>query len=74
MAELEKMTNEERLEVIEQAIHLMRAGAKRSPAPGSKDEMERRLREAAERMRDEYLTDPELTAFSVLDSEDFHDA
>ena len=36
-------------------------------------ENERRLRSAAESLRDEYLKDPELTAFSVLEGEAFRE-
>ena len=36
-------------------------------------EFERRLRRAAESLRDEYLKDPELTAFSTLEGEAFHE-
>lgn len=36
-------------------------------------ENERRLQGAAESLRDEYLTDPELTAFSVLEGDALHE-
>jgi hypothetical protein len=36
-------------------------------------ENERRLQRAAESLRDEYLKDPELTAFSVLEGEAFNE-
>jgi hypothetical protein len=36
-------------------------------------ENERRLQHAAQILRGQYLSDPELTAFSVLDDEAFHE-
>jgi hypothetical protein len=36
-------------------------------------EDERRLQRAAESLRDEYLTDSELTAFSVLDGDELYE-
>ena len=36
-------------------------------------EDERRLRKAAESLRDDYLNDPELTAFSAIEGETFHE-
>ena len=36
-------------------------------------ENDRRLQRAAESLRDEYLKDPELTAFSVLEGEAFNE-
>jgi hypothetical protein len=36
-------------------------------------ENEQRLRKAAERLRDEYLSDPELTAFIAIEQDPFHE-
>jgi hypothetical protein len=36
-------------------------------------ENERRLRKAAESLREDYLNDPELTAFSAIDGDPFHE-
>ena len=36
-------------------------------------ENERLLREAAESLRDDYLNDPELTAFSAIEGDPFHE-
>jgi hypothetical protein len=36
-------------------------------------ENERRLREAAKRLRDDYLTDSELTAFSAIEGDAIHE-
>ena len=35
-------------------------------------ENEQRLREAAERLRDDYLSDPELTAFMAIEQDPFY--
>ena len=36
-------------------------------------ENERLLRKAAERLRDDYLNDPELTAFSAIEGDPIHE-
>jgi len=36
-------------------------------------ERERRLREAADSLRDDYLNDPELTAFSAIEGDAFNE-
>jgi hypothetical protein len=36
-------------------------------------ENERLLRKAAENLRDDYLNDPELTAFSAIEGDPFHE-
>jgi len=36
-------------------------------------ENERLLRKAAESLRDDYLSDPELTAFSAIEGDPFHE-
>ncbi len=63
--ELKKMTNEERLFVIEIATKLVRREF------SIKKE---RLKRSAEIMLSEYRSDKELTAMTALDGEDFLDA
>ena len=36
-------------------------------------ENERRLRRAADNLREDYLNDPELTAFSAIEGDPFHE-
>jgi len=36
-------------------------------------ERENQLKDAAERLRDDYLNDPELTAFSAIEGDSFHE-
>ena len=42
--------------------------------PVMANEKKERLRLAVELLLDDYLNDPELTAFSILDGEDFYEA
>ena len=60
---------QEQFEVLESLTRLLR-----QPCPVvPKDPADRgRLAAAAEALRADYRTDPELTAFTALDSEDFH--
>ncbi len=64
-SELKKMTNEERLFVIEIATKLVRREF------STKKE---KLKQSAEIMLSEYANDKELTAMTVFDGEDFLDA
>lgn len=70
--ELEKMTNSERQVVIEIALKLISGEqVKRSLSLGEK---RAKLKESAEMMLSEYSNNKDLTALTVLDSEDFLDA
>lgn len=68
--ELIKMSNAERLSVVEKAIRLIRKNiVVESP------EKKLSLEEAAELLYEDYLNDEELTAVTgALDGEDFYDA
>ncbi len=68
--ELIKMSNVERLSVVERAIRLIRENiVVESP------EKKLSLEEAAELLYEDYLYDEELTAVTrALDGEDFYDA
>ena len=72
-SELQKMTNTERLFVIEIATKLIGrdASGKRRL---SVEEKRAKLRQSAEIMLSEYKTNKDLTALTSLDSEDFIDA
>ena len=63
--ELKKMTNAERLFVIEMATKLVRREFSLH---------KEKLKRSAEIMLSEYASDKELTATTVLDGEDFFDA
>ncbi len=70
--ELKKMSNSERLIVIEIATKLVRGTFSEKPK-FSLEEKRKRLKSSAEAMLSEYSNNIELTALSVLDSEDFVD-
>lgn len=65
---LKQMSNTERLIVIEIATKLVQSDL---PTTSNLSNKKLSLREAAELLRDDYLDNPELTAFTRLDAEDF---
>jgi hypothetical protein len=76
LEEIKKLSTSERLTFIEAAIRLIREDLQ------LRHELEQRSRPQAERRREletaakallpDYIAGGELTAFTVLDSEDFH--
>ena len=62
LLEINKLSLGERLGVVEKASRDIRL-----------EEQRERMSVAAERLRHDYLNDPELTAFTALDGEDFYD-
>lgn len=71
--ELQRMSNAERLIVIELATKLVRGTLLDKPQLSLAEKRER-LTTSAEIMLSEYLHNSELTALTALDSEDFWDA
>ena len=71
-SELKKMSNKERLIIIEIATKLVRGTIEEKPKL-SLEEKRKKLKSSAETMLSEYRNNQELTAFSILDSEDFVD-
>ena len=69
LEELRKLSPEERLQVVEAAIHLVREDLQHS---SSVAERKRQLSAAAEALLPDYTEDSELTSFTALDNEDFH--
>jgi hypothetical protein len=63
ITEINKLPVSQRLTLIELTIKKIR-----------EEEKKNRLKFAAEKLYDDYATDPELTAFSSLDHEDFYEA
>ena len=61
--EIEKLPVSEQLLVVERAMHSIRIA-----------EVQKRMSRAAELLRDDYTNDPELTAFSALDADDFYES
>jgi hypothetical protein len=74
LVELEKMTDEERREIMEAAARLMRDKGKQSPTPYGALDDDKEWEECARIMQPEYAARGELTEFTALDAEDFHDA
>ncbi len=70
LEELKKLTPAERLSVIETALQQLRGELQQTQPTGQ--ERKRKLALAAEALFADYAADGELTAFSVLDGEDFH--
>ena len=70
--ELQRLSNAERLEVIEAATRLVREDLGPNTAIASA-EQDRRMREAAAHLKDLYEPGGELTEWTALDSEDFTD-
>ena len=53
----------EQLLVVEKALHIIRLEERRD-----------QMRQAANILRDDYINDPELTAFTALDGEPAHES
>ena len=71
LKELKKLTSAERLTVAEAALTLVREDLQRKGRPLSRTQISQQMEAAAQALLRDYQTDPELTAFTVLDSEDF---
>ena len=63
ITEINKLPVSQRLTLIELTIKKIR-----------EEEKKAQLSMAAEKLRNDYLNDPELTALSTLDQEDFYEA
>jgi hypothetical protein len=72
LEELKKLSPAERLVVIEAALQELRGDLQQSEPPPGKEDRKRQLASAAGALFADYAADAELTAFSVLDGEDFH--
>lgn len=73
LEEISKLTNAERLTIIEAASHLIREDLRLSEHPLSETERKHRMTLAAEALLADYTSDTELTAFTALDGEEFHE-
>jgi hypothetical protein len=71
LQELKKLTSAERLAVAEATLRLVHEELQQTAQPASQAEMKQRLAKAAEVLLPDYQVDADLTAFTVLDSEDF---
>jgi hypothetical protein len=61
----------ERLKIVESLAHQLRKDLQLSSIQGEQ-EAGAKLAHAAQALREDYLQDKELTAFTALDSEPFH--
>ncbi len=69
--EIEALPFQEQFEMLE---YLARSLRQRSQAQAASGTASSSLAAAAAALRSDYQNDPELTAFTALDSEDFHAA
>lgn len=72
LKELQKLTPPERLAVIEAALQQLRADLEGRPEPKSLAVRRQEMAAAAQALQADYAAGGELTAFTALDSEDFH--
>jgi len=72
LEEFRKLTLAERLAIIEAALHLVRKDLQQMERPLTQTEKKQQLEAAAKALLSDYTIDSELTAFTALDSEDFH--
>lgn len=70
---LKWMTPFERLAVVEAALKLLREDIEPDNHSMAEEDIEKQMAAAAEAVRWDYENDPELTAFTALDGEDFYD-
>ena len=71
LEELKNLTNAERLVIMEAAIRLIREDLQHASSLGFQEEKKQQLTRAAEALLQDYQAGDDLTAFTVLDSEDF---
>ncbi len=69
---LRRLAPTQRLIVIEGALEELRRDLQQAGHPSVKEDRKKLLASAAEALLPDYTSDNELTAFSILDSEDFH--
>lgn len=72
LAKFKELSIPDRLTLVESVLYLIREDLQHAGQPLSRAERKRRLAAAAEALLPEYLAGGELTAFSVLDGEDFY--
>ena len=70
--ELRKLSNNERLAIIEAVLKMIRNDLQQTGQVQEMSEKRRKLKQAAKELLVDYMSDDELTAFKVLDGEDFY--
>ncbi len=71
LEDFRKLSPLEQLDVVEAALKMLRAAWLRSSHPDHALRQQQ-LSTAAAALRNDYLVEPELTAFASLDGEDFY--
>ena len=69
---LKKLSVQERLEIIDAVVHLLRQDLHQIGQPITRQERKKLLAAAAELLLPDYERDDELISFTALDGEDFH--
>ncbi|MBI1747914.1 MAG: hypothetical protein HYR55_15200 [Acidobacteria bacterium] len=72
LEEFKRLSPKERLEIIDDVIHLLREDIQQIEQPLSSGERKRQLEKAASILIKDYTEDKELIGFTDLDSENFH--
>jgi len=70
--ELKKLPAQDRLAIIEAAIHLLHQEIQHQEEKPNHVEKGRQMEAAAQALLQDYAQDNELTSFTALDAEDFH--
>ena len=73
LEECKKLTLTERLALVEAVVQLMRAELQQIEQPSARGGKAQQLAAAARMLRADYVEDSELTSFTALDGEDFHE-
>lgn len=71
--ELQTWPIEERLQVAEELLRLIRSEVS-TGTPARRSAVRRKMKQAASALLSDYANDEELTAFTALDGDDFHAA
>jgi hypothetical protein len=71
---LKNLSLTERLALMEAALQLMREELQQHEQPSIERNRAQQLAAAAKALLPDYTSDNELTSFTALDSEDFHEA
>ena len=72
LEELKQLSLQQQFEVLASAVEILQKNVEQVDQHKSIGNQKQRLAEAAQAPLSDYLTDGELTAFTVLDGEDFY--
>jgi hypothetical protein len=74
LTEIERLPIPDRLTLLEDALRVIRRDLQQAKPASRQADRSKQLADAANSLLADYATDAELTAFTVLDGEDFHAA